>query len=163
MLIKHCSAFTTHWCLYVIRLTHVNRFSAFKFLTASHESYQLFVCLFYIPSFSYLFLSSSLSSLDFVCLPYLFWSHSSTCFLYCVSNVACGRVVVVDLSDERGEVKNLRCFPTAYGSDFLKERETLVLLRVDSESFALLFLHFKQISSFIGFHWCQSSWFVIFE
>ncbi|XP_025103803.1 uncharacterized protein LOC112569927 [Pomacea canaliculata] len=49
------------------------------------------------------------------------------------SQCQCDQNVVVDLSDERGEVKNLRCFPTSYGSDFLKERETLVLLRVDND------------------------------
>ena len=37
---------------------------------------------------------------------------------------------VVELCDEQGVVKNLRNFPTQYGSAFLKERETLVLLAV---------------------------------
>ena len=42
---------------------------------------------------------------------------------------------VVEVSDEQGVVKNLRNFPKEYGSDLLKERETLVLLAVQGESF----------------------------
>ncbi|KAL8610437.1 hypothetical protein ACOMHN_035154 [Nucella lapillus] len=42
----------------------------------------------------------------------------------------CGKKEVVEVCDERGLVKNLRNHPTSYGSDFLKERETLVLLTV---------------------------------
>ncbi|KAK7103490.1 uncharacterized protein CXorf65 homolog [Littorina saxatilis] len=47
-------------------------------------------------------------------------------------NCGCGEKEVVDVSDERGVVKNLRNFPSDYGSDFLKERETLVLLTVQN-------------------------------
>jgi len=38
----------------------------------------------------------------------------------------------VELSDESGIVKNLRNFPTDYGVEYLKEREILILLKVDS-------------------------------
>jgi len=41
-------------------------------------------------------------------------------------------VEVIDVSDEAGSVKNLRQNLDDYGSDFLKERETVVLLRVES-------------------------------
>lgn len=37
----------------------------------------------------------------------------------------------VELSDEKGVVKHLREFPYDYGIDHLKERETLILLKVD--------------------------------
>nr|KAG5711989.1 hypothetical protein BaRGS_026430 [Batillaria attramentaria] len=46
------------------------------------------------------------------------------------SQCDCGEKDVVELSDERGVVKNLRHFPSDYGSEFLKERETVVLLSV---------------------------------
>ncbi|XP_069116406.1 uncharacterized protein CXorf65 homolog [Argopecten irradians] len=39
---------------------------------------------------------------------------------------------IVELSDEKGVVKNLRNFPFDYGSEYLKERETLILLKVDN-------------------------------
>lgn len=39
----------------------------------------------------------------------------------------------VDVSDESGNVKNLRDFPQKYASELLNDRERLVLLRVDSE------------------------------
>lgn len=38
---------------------------------------------------------------------------------------------VIDLSDEYGVVKNLRQNLDEYGYDYLKERETVILLRVD--------------------------------
>ena len=37
----------------------------------------------------------------------------------------------VELSDESGTVKNLRNNLNDYGIDYLKERETLILLKVD--------------------------------
>lgn len=40
----------------------------------------------------------------------------------------------VELSDEAGIVKNLRNNLNDYGIDYLKERETLILLKVDSSS-----------------------------
>ena len=40
---------------------------------------------------------------------------------------------MVELSDEAGTVKNLQKNPTDYGIDYFQDRETLVLLRVDSE------------------------------
>lgn len=39
---------------------------------------------------------------------------------------------IIDLSDEHGVVKNLRQNLDEYGYDYLKERETLILLRVDA-------------------------------
>ncbi|KAL8601615.1 hypothetical protein ACOMHN_003881 [Nucella lapillus] len=44
----------------------------------------------------------------------------------------CSDNEVVEVSDERGVVKNLRNFPLEYGSDFLKARETLILLTVQN-------------------------------
>lgn len=38
---------------------------------------------------------------------------------------------MVEVSDEKGIVKDLRRNPYAYGTDYLKERETLVLLKVE--------------------------------
>lgn len=38
---------------------------------------------------------------------------------------------VIDLSDEQGVVKNLRQNLDEYGYEYLKERETVILLRVD--------------------------------
>ncbi|KAL4238970.1 protein cxorf65 [Mactra antiquata] len=38
---------------------------------------------------------------------------------------------IIDLSDEHGTVKNLRQNLNEYGYDYLKERESLILLRVD--------------------------------
>lgn len=43
----------------------------------------------------------------------------------------CHREDDVELSDEKGVVKHLREFPYDYGIDHLKERETLILLKVD--------------------------------
>ena len=40
---------------------------------------------------------------------------------------------VIDLSDEHGVVKNLRQNLDEYGYDYMKERETVILLRVDCE------------------------------
>lgn len=39
---------------------------------------------------------------------------------------------VIELSDEHGAVKNLRQNLNEYGSRYLKQRETLILLRVDT-------------------------------
>ncbi|XP_045172483.1 uncharacterized protein CXorf65 homolog [Mercenaria mercenaria] len=39
---------------------------------------------------------------------------------------------IIELSDEQGSVKNLRQNLNEYGYDYLKERETLILLRVDA-------------------------------
>lgn len=47
----------------------------------------------------------------------------------------CQREDIVELSDEKGVVKHLREFPYDYGIDHLKERETLILLKVDGSSF----------------------------
>ncbi|XP_012936137.2 uncharacterized protein LOC106011355 isoform X1 [Aplysia californica] len=44
----------------------------------------------------------------------------------------CGGEDVVELSDERGVVKNLRSFPQEYAKEYLRDRETLILLRVDN-------------------------------
>ncbi|GFO12016.1 hypothetical protein PoB_003852100 [Plakobranchus ocellatus] len=38
---------------------------------------------------------------------------------------------VIDLSDEKGVVKNLRKFPQEYAKEYLKDREILILLRVE--------------------------------
>ncbi|KAL5008044.1 hypothetical protein ScPMuIL_013625 [Solemya velum] len=38
----------------------------------------------------------------------------------------------IELSDETGAVKNLRNYPYDYGVDYLKEREILVLLKVEN-------------------------------
>ena len=42
-------------------------------------------------------------------------------------------VAEVDLSDENGNIKNLRDFPEKYANELLGERERLVLIRVDSK------------------------------
>ena len=39
--------------------------------------------------------------------------------------------VIVDLSDESGNLKYLRGHPESYATEFLKDRESLVLIRVD--------------------------------
>ncbi|KAK3578689.1 hypothetical protein CHS0354_008547 [Potamilus streckersoni] len=44
----------------------------------------------------------------------------------------CSRDDIVDVSDEQGFVKNLRNYPLDYGNDHLKDRETLVLLKVET-------------------------------
>ncbi|KAL3872888.1 hypothetical protein ACJMK2_036069 [Sinanodonta woodiana] len=44
----------------------------------------------------------------------------------------CSREDIVDVSDEQGFVKNLRNYPLDYGNDHLKDRETLVLLKVET-------------------------------
>ena len=44
--------------------------------------------------------------------------------------------VTLDLSDEDGEIKNLHEFPTQYAHRFLKGREVLVLIKVESKSTA---------------------------
>lgn len=44
----------------------------------------------------------------------------------------------VELSDEDGNVKNLRAVPERCAAELLAERERLVLLRVDSEGLAVL-------------------------
>ncbi|XP_064600914.1 uncharacterized protein LOC135467084 [Liolophura sinensis] len=41
---------------------------------------------------------------------------------------------VLELSDERGVVKNLRNYPTDYAAEYLRDREILILLRVDGTS-----------------------------
>ena len=41
--------------------------------------------------------------------------------------------VEVDLSDENGNVKNLRDSPNRYADEILADRENLVLLKVDSK------------------------------
>ncbi|XP_046339072.1 uncharacterized protein LOC124120316 isoform X2 [Haliotis rufescens] len=43
----------------------------------------------------------------------------------------CGDSDIIDLSDEKGRVKNLRNNLNDYGTDYLKRRESLILLRVD--------------------------------
>ncbi|XP_046545260.1 uncharacterized protein CXorf65-like [Haliotis rubra] len=43
----------------------------------------------------------------------------------------CGESDIIDLSDEKGRVKNLRNNLNDYGTDYLKRRESLILLRVD--------------------------------
>lgn len=40
---------------------------------------------------------------------------------------------MVDLSDENGNLKYLRGHPESYATEFLKNRESLVLVRVNSE------------------------------
>ncbi len=40
---------------------------------------------------------------------------------------------MVDLSDESGNLKYLRGHPESYATEFLKDRESLVLIRVDSK------------------------------
>ncbi|KAK3093444.1 hypothetical protein FSP39_015787 [Pinctada imbricata] len=42
------------------------------------------------------------------------------------------REEIVELSDEKGVVKHLRNYPFDYGIEHLKERETLILLKVDA-------------------------------
>ena len=39
----------------------------------------------------------------------------------------------VELSDENGMVKDLRRHPDEYGVEYLKERETLILLKVEGD------------------------------
>ncbi|VDI11790.1 Hypothetical predicted protein [Mytilus galloprovincialis] len=43
----------------------------------------------------------------------------------------CNSNDIVELSDEDGIVKDLRRHPFEYGVDFLKERETLILLKIE--------------------------------
>jgi len=40
---------------------------------------------------------------------------------------------IVELSDENGIVKDLRRHPYEYGVEYLKERETLILLKVEGD------------------------------
>ena len=40
----------------------------------------------------------------------------------------------IDLSDESGNLKNLRDFPNKYAADLLEDREKLVLIRIERES-----------------------------
>ena len=40
---------------------------------------------------------------------------------------------MVEMSDERGDIKNLRLYPDEYGSTLLKHREVLILLTVQGE------------------------------
>lgn len=40
---------------------------------------------------------------------------------------------MVDLCDESGNLKYLRGHPESYATEFLKDRESLVLIRVDSK------------------------------
>lgn len=40
---------------------------------------------------------------------------------------------MVDLSDESGNLKCLRGHPESYATEFLKDRESLVLIKVDSK------------------------------
>jgi hypothetical protein len=40
---------------------------------------------------------------------------------------------MVDLSDDSGNLKYLRGHPESYATEFLKDRESLVLIRVDSK------------------------------
>ena len=42
-------------------------------------------------------------------------------------------LVIVDLSDESGNLRYLREHPESYATEFLKDRESLVLIRVDSK------------------------------
>ena len=39
---------------------------------------------------------------------------------------------VIDLSDESGVVKNIHKFPADYGTGYFTDRETLILLKVES-------------------------------
>ncbi|XP_061193024.1 uncharacterized protein CXorf65 homolog [Saccostrea echinata] len=47
----------------------------------------------------------------------------------------CQRDDIVELSDEKGVVKHLRNYPYDYGIDHLRERETLILLKVDGNMY----------------------------
>ncbi len=53
------------------------------------------------------------------------FNHIQLCFLIFVAEV--------DLSDENGNVKNLRDAPQKYANEVLSDRERLVLLKVHSE------------------------------
>ncbi|XP_046852055.1 uncharacterized protein CXorf65 homolog [Xenia sp. Carnegie-2017] len=62
------------------------------------------------------------------------------CNLECKTNVllddirrrcSYGKEVMVDLSDENGNLKYLRGHPESYATEFLKNRESLVLVRVN--------------------------------
>uniref|UniRef100_A0A2C9KIS5 Uncharacterized protein n=1 Tax=Biomphalaria glabrata TaxID=6526 RepID=A0A2C9KIS5_BIOGL len=46
------------------------------------------------------------------------------------SQCQCQPEDVIDLADERGLIKHLRRFPQDYAKDFLKDRETLILLSI---------------------------------
>ena len=51
--------------------------------------------------------------------------------------------VDIDLSDESGNIKNLRDphIQSRYANEVLEEREKLVLLKVESKSFSCLAIH----------------------
>ena len=53
-------------------------------------------------------------------------SYNQVCFLY---------AAIVDLSDEKGEIKHLQEHVDDYASSYLKGRESLILLEVKSKSF----------------------------
>lgn len=61
----------------------------------------------------------------------LFYRISVFCFISHCWSWSGSVVDDVELSDEKGVVKHLREFPYDYGIDHLKERETLILLKVD--------------------------------
>ena len=42
-------------------------------------------------------------------------------------------IVILDLSDEDGDIKNLHEYPTQYAHRFLKGREVFVLIKVESK------------------------------
>ncbi|BFZ07928.1 hypothetical protein BsWGS_10967 [Bradybaena similaris] len=46
----------------------------------------------------------------------------------------CGSDDVVDLADERGQVKNLRVHPGVCAKKYLKDRETLIVLKVHNDN-----------------------------
>ncbi|KAK6998972.1 hypothetical protein BgiMline_008586 [Biomphalaria glabrata] len=46
------------------------------------------------------------------------------------SQCQCQPEDIIDLADERGLIKHLRRFPQDYAKDFLKDRETLILLSI---------------------------------
>ncbi|KAK0043286.1 hypothetical protein Bpfe_027281 [Biomphalaria pfeifferi] len=50
------------------------------------------------------------------------------------SQCRCQPEDVIDLADERGLIKHLRRFPQDYAKDFLKDRETLILLSIVTSS-----------------------------
>ena len=69
------------------------------------------------------------------------------CVNYCVDSretnihlVECFVLATVDLSDESGNLKYLADHPMSYATEILKERESFVLIRVESKLFHLVLL-----------------------
>ena len=55
-------------------------------------------------------------------------------------------IAIIDLSDLQGAVKNLTDHQTANASEFLNERETFILVRVESKKVVALLFDVKRIT-----------------